>query len=371
MSSNGKGDDSIIKSTADEALSSKLSATSKGYYSDPYLSYFAVDAGSSNRSSKYNTVHPIIRKGSHARVCCMDRVIAALHSNQFENTVKNKEHVQVVVLGAGKDTSYFRYRSNTLTTQIKSSNDSANEQSVRNVSWYEVDHFSIINFKKSRERMIESDRMLQKRHPSADHVNILRHYLIEFDLRSSAVDLMKLLEERYEFKRELPTLFVMECVQMYLPELSSHSLLRTLADACRDSVIAIYDPILLHDPFGKVMQRNLARLCNEESSLLQNKTLKDCMTKLKCCGFQRILACDMKSAYGMVVTADQRLQSNRCEMLDEYEEWNLIMRHYAFIVAGTGGGISDVFCSARGESSPLGLEEGQCLTEEHLDTTLI
>lgn len=215
---NNRRDDSIIKSTADEALSSKLSATSKGYYSDPYLSYFAVDSNNINsRSNKYNTVHPIIRRGSHARVCCMDRVIAALHSNEFENIVKNKEHVQVVVLGAGKDTSYFRYRSDTLTTQIKSANDSAYKKSGRNVSWYEVDHCSTINFKKNRERMIESNRMLQVRYPSADHVNILKHCLIEFDLRNSAVDLMKLLEEKYGFEKDLPTLFVMECVQMYLP----------------------------------------------------------------------------------------------------------------------------------------------------------
>ena len=106
-------------------------------------------------------------------------------------------------------------------------------------------------------------------------------------------------------------------------------------------MIAIFDPISQNDPFGKVMAQNLtkARIADPSMCLLQTRTLKDQLDKLHQCGFSSVTGCDFYGAYEMVLSNDDRKKANMTEMLDELEEWILIMRHYCFLVA-SGGSMS-------------------------------
>jgi hypothetical protein len=70
----------------------------------------------------------------------------------------------------------------------------------------------------------------------------------------------------------------------------------------------------------------------------------------------------MLNAYnhGVIPVNDAR-HAARCEMLDELEEFNLLMKHYCFVV-GVRGGASSVgydLCSV-GEDSLMGFREGHC-----------
>ena len=113
-------------------------------------------------------------------------------------------------------------------------------------------------------------------------------------------------------------------------------MLKTISQFCQQPIIAIYDPILLSDPFGKVMEANLTKagVVNTPSSCIQTRTLQSQVDKLSQCGFNLVTACDMLSAYESVMSENQRQKANMCQMLDEIEEWVLIMKHYCFIVAG-------------------------------------
>ena len=60
--------DSPVKATADDAMVAKLAATHAGYYTDPFIG--AMTEHIKNRDNK--KPQPIIKRGTHARVCVMD-----------------------------------------------------------------------------------------------------------------------------------------------------------------------------------------------------------------------------------------------------------------------------------------------------------
>jgi tRNA wybutosine-synthesizing protein 4 len=56
----------------------------------------------------------------------------------------------------------------------------------------------------------------------------------------------------------LPTLFIAECVLVYLPPEASQRLVQWCADTCRDAVgFVLYEQIKPDDAFGKQMLINL------------------------------------------------------------------------------------------------------------------
>jgi Leucine carboxyl methyltransferase len=184
------------------------------------------------------------------------------------------------------------------------------------------------------------------------------------DLRKDPLELLDKLT-RQGFNQQSPTLYVMECVQMYMPEPTSENLLRALATGGPHSYLCCYEPILGSDPFGRVMEGNLytAGVAQPNFCLIQTRTLEQQLQKLVAAGFVWAVGCDMWSAYETVVTAEQRHRANQCEFLDELEEWILIMRHYCFVVANadvTWEAMGKLFCAV-GADSPVGFATGKCL----------
>lgn len=93
------------------------------------------------------------------------------------------------------------------------------------------------------------------------------------------------------------------------------------------------------------MEQNLrkAGISDPSLSIFKTKTLQHQIDKLIQCGFSKATGCDMMAAYETVLTPDERKRANRCEMLDEIEEWVLIMRHYCLVVAA---GTSALECTS-------------------------
>lgn len=121
-----------------------------------------------------------------------------------------------------------------------------------------------------------------------------------------------------------------------LLEKDGRKLLEIITKTCSTPLIALYDPILFNDVFGQEMERNLTRagLLDTSTCLHHLPTLDSHLDRLTQCGFDVATGCDMAAAYDTILTYEQRMRANKCEMLDEFEEWMLIMRHYCFIVVG-------------------------------------
>lgn len=91
--------DNAIRETDTDAAVSRLSAVNAGYMQDAYASYFV------KRPQKRP---PLINVGTFIRTWALDKLIHQfLASNQYSRK-------QIVSLGAGTDTRFFRLRSSPL-----------------------------------------------------------------------------------------------------------------------------------------------------------------------------------------------------------------------------------------------------------------
>lgn len=395
--------DRAVISTADDAVLAKLSCVEKGYYQDAFIHAMAkgVRGGVGNNSSSYSAaagrrngassmMEPVIRKGTHARVCAVDKAINAFLSLPLEDAdaSNNKDRRQVVILGAGRDTTYLRYRFGYLTGF-----------ELKEIDWFEVDHPFVIEQKakswlqnctpegyvynsKMNVATGDSYRASFSKQQDGNDRNGTSYHLVGHDLRSPDSLFEKLSDPFHGYNRAIPTIFVLECVIMYLPDKASWNLLQYLANISdcnnrRDAFVAVamYDPIPSNDRFGQVMLENLQKRGiigqkqkdgrqNEPLSLERTRTLSDHLSKLKTCGFDMAVGCNMMDAYEHgIISIDDRRRAVRCEMLDELEEFVLLMRHYCLCLGAKGSGryksAATALCSV-GKDSPIGFETGRC-----------
>jgi O-methyltransferase involved in polyketide biosynthesis len=368
-------DDAIVL-TANDAWSAKFAAVDKGYYWDAFLPAFATVSHGNRQSHRH--VQPIIKRGTHARVCCMDRAVTSF----VELVVARRDPhspIQVVVLGCGKDTTFFRHQEGRLTSvggDEKNAAPNTNSEapsSSNKVHWFEVDHPAVIQEKASIIRANPSlfNSSVEKGTSNCHFrikPDIYTSYesectLLGHDLRNDPEGLMLALASN-GLRADAPVLFLLECVLMYLPEIATKSLIAALPRHFPQACLCLYEPILGSDPFGRVMEQNLrhANVAQNDSCLVQTRTLAQQMQKLRSAGFNgNVVGCDMWAAYESIVTATQRAQANRSEFLDELEEWILIMRHYCFVVACTNAasGLGEQL-GAVGPQSVLGFATGKC-----------
>jgi [phosphatase 2A protein]-leucine-carboxy methyltransferase len=311
----------------------------------------------------------------------MDRAIASFIDLHQQNNLlesKNGNSLQVVVLGAGQDTSFFRY----ITGRLNNSNRETPQLPQTKVRWYEIDHETVLSEKvaaitnaphvfDATVTANEHGWKLQSSKHNSNHEQSTSTnasessccYMISHDLRQDPQTLLEHMSRNNDLDRHTPTLFVMECVQMYLPEESSRSLLQALVQFCPDSCLCSYEPMLQSDPFGQVMEKHLsdAEMAQPDSCLVRIRTLDQHLKRLTSSEsssssllFWQATGCDMWSAYNNVITAEQRRRANQCEFLDEVEEWMLIMRHYCVVVASTQQcTIRKRYCEV-GKDSPVG-----------------
>jgi hypothetical protein len=83
----------------------------------------------------------------------------------------------------------------------------------------------------------------------------------------------------------------------------------------------------------------------------------------------------MMTAYDHgIISIDDRRRAARCEVLDELEEFVLLMKHYCFMVAvrcGGANGSSETsvgysLCSI-GKDSLMGFQEGKCTSSKRIN----
>jgi tRNA wybutosine-synthesizing protein 4 len=387
-----------IMKTADDAVRVKSAAVASGYYDDAYANEF-VAIRPTTRPPHHRPVHVIIKRGTFARVQCVERVIRSfLHQALEVATMEPDEEEeeedgdhdassvpaeppQIILLGAGKDTALFRLRDHEI-------------YGSETVRWFEVDQVEMIREKVnvltnrpdvfhsqglSRLHVVDphatTAQYVDGQHNSAKEIYVLppgassmttgnwtAHFIAHDFIQDRAEDLIATLLQQCGMKPHAPTLIITECVQMYLPVTAVDDLMRSFLanDAMTNVCICSYEPILQSDAFGSVMETNLrnSHLLTDDAAcvLLQRRTIADLLTALQAAGATLGVASDMKTAYETVLTKSQQDRARRCEFLDELEEWHLIMQHYCLIVA-TNNKNSTVGKALCGQRSTVGFPD--------------
>lgn len=182
---------------------------------------------------------------------------------------------------------------------------------------------------------------------------------------------------------------------MYLPEHCCRELLRYISNIHVSTTeknafaaVVIYDPIIGNkDRFGQVMVCNLQKAgilskqqkqkrqeVEEEDGILgleATTTLSSQLNRLTECNFHKVVACDMLSAYynNGVIRSEDVKKASQCEMLDELEEFQLLMKHYCFCmgVVAKDGDSAGYNLVEVGVDSVMGFRDGCCISTQTLD----
>eukprot|EP01071_Lankesteria_metandrocarpae_P005572 Lankesteria_metandrocarpae@DN4044_c0_g1_i1.p1 len=301
-----------VQATTDEATISKVSASEHGYYADPYISCFV------SRNTKRS---PLINRGYYVRVAALRKIIKRFCS-LFANC-------QIVNLGAGLDSVAFFVAEN-----------------CPSAVCFEVD-FTPVVIRKSRvirrhtklQELIGSPRELSAEScrdcpdlGSMQSVQSKRLRLVPADLRDTAL-LSKSLTA-CGFDSRVPTLFLAECVLIYMKASESDPVVQWASSAVSSaSCFVTYEQINPHDAFGTVMMRNLLERGCPLRGIEKYPTLESQFKRYHSLGWTGSSALTMNQIYDTYLDREDVKRVEKLELFDEIEEWRLFGDHYFINVA--------------------------------------
>ncbi|DAZ94559.1 TPA: hypothetical protein N0F65_004175 [Lagenidium giganteum] len=306
----GGAHDHAVMETASDASLCKLSASALGYYADPFVQFF-VKAPSRRM--------PLINRGYYARVAAIETIV--LRFLQQSDAKK-----QVVVLGAGLDTMYFRLRQ---------------REALANCEYFELDFGEVTTQKiltmkrrKALTSVLElntAQEFLASVTSGCSELHVPGYHLLACDLRDTEATQKKL--EAAGIDKTLPTLFISECVLIYMEACYSKQLLAWSAEYFDDVGYALYEQILPDDAFGRMMMENIkARGC-DLLSIRDYPTIEAQMERFREHHFGLAQCWDMNDVYYKFLDPHDRQQKEKLEIFDELEEFHMLQAHYCVVVA--------------------------------------
>jgi [phosphatase 2A protein]-leucine-carboxy methyltransferase len=132
---------------------------------------------------------------------------------------------------------------------------------------------------------------------------------------------------------DLPTLILSECCLCYLPPAAADDVLQTFATrlvpAPTALAVIIYEPIRPNDPFGRVMISNLATRGIVLQTLKKYSSLSRQIERMRVVGFDSgRAAADIDFIWEKWISDKEKTRIAALEMIDEIEEWRLLAKHY-------------------------------------------
>ncbi|XP_002435097.2 leucine carboxyl methyltransferase 1 isoform X2 [Ixodes scapularis] len=306
-------EDPVIQTNLDAAVS-KRDAVTKGYWSDPYIQYFVKP---SERKA------PEISRGYYARVHGVKTLL-----DKFLKLVG--PDCQIVNLGAGFDTLFWRLM-----------DDKAQFKSLVEVDLPAVTTRKVyyIRLRKPLLKGIVTEDDDVKVNSSDLHAG--HYHLVGCDLRELDVFEAKVVHES-GLDVSLPTLFIAECVLVYMSCDESSALLSWITRNFPHAVLVTYDPVNMDDKFAEVMVENLKQRNCLLAGLQACTTLKTQEERIRSTGWEACTAWTMSQVYHSI-PAPELHRVEKLEMLDEQELLEQLLTHYCLCVAYKGGGSPSVF----------------------------
>lgn len=266
----------------------------KGYMKDDYTQYFV--------NPKCRKSSPLINRGTFARTFAIDTI-----ARQFlASTVK--EGAQILSLGSGDDTLYWRLKASGL---------------FASGGFFEVDFDETVR----RKRMI------------IENVDALKTETNEKTYRLIAADLCDLesLKARLckaGLRPDRPTLILAECVLMYMPPKDSSAIISwTASFFTRGAAFATYEPFRPDDKYGQMMLKNFQKRGCSLKSMEAFPTLASQRSRYVDRKWTHVRVADMNDVFNKYLAQEDVRRILRLEMFDEFEEWRLIQGHYCLVLA--------------------------------------
>ncbi|KAJ2822585.1 carboxy methyl transferase for protein phosphatase 2A, partial [Coemansia furcata] len=260
--------DHAVQGTCNDAAVSRESAARLGYIVDPFIQHFVKPP---QRRA------PLINRGTYCRFHGVQNTLC-----QFIQALgaTAQSSGQIVVLGAGFDTSYFILE----------------KEGMSVGKYFEID-FAEITAKKAaticRHPSLKS--LLPKDTEVAlggSELHSSRYSLILGDLRQFQSHLVPKLVER-GFDPNEPTLFLSECVLIYLDPEHSDNIIDWITQSVPNAAILTYEQIKPDDRFGQMMIDNLRARQLELRGLHAYPTLESTSQRFLSRGWHSSTAVDL------------------------------------------------------------------------------
>ncbi|KAH7119000.1 leucine carboxyl methyltransferase 1 [Dendryphion nanum] len=324
--------DNAVRNTDQDAAGSRVSCVELGYLNDPYAKLFATQPATRRL--------PLLNRGTYVRTSAIDLLV-----DKFIKTSPESPK-QIVSLGAGTDTRYFRLRDSYPNT---------------NIVYHEVDFPTNTAAKLAS---IQRHPQLYTKLTSKASPNPLSLLPAATTYQSStynihALDLRALANPTSEgsitilpnLDPTIPTLILSEMCLIYLQAQTVSSILDTFLQkyipAPTPVSLVLYEPILPNDAFGRTMISNLSTRNIFLPTLKSYPELGDQRARLRTYGFvDGAKAADTSRIWQKWVPEEEKDRVAGLEMLDELEELEMLLKHYSVSWGWRDGGADGLFTKA-------------------------
>lgn len=306
--------DEAVVATNDDAAICKYQAVAKGYYSDAYLEKFLSAKVKSSTPRKA----PEINRGYYARSASIAFIV--------EKFIESHPEGQVISLGAGYDTLYWRLKENNLLD--------CDGEPKTSIKYVEVDMSPVVLHKiLSIKRHPELARSLSSIQYKGEGLHSDNYHLISFDLRQVDKTPLKIkLLENCHLDPERPTLCLTECVLVYMPIQDSSSLIKWLSDNFNRLTMVNYEQCNMEDRFGDIMLANMnARHC-DLMGVEACKSLSSQMDRFKLNGLVHTKGWTLLEILNKCLLPDSVQKIFKIEFLDEKELLEQLLEHYCIVI---------------------------------------
>lgn len=303
--------DEVIQRTDNDAATSRLSAVEAGYLDDPFAKLLTP--------GQHARRLPLMNRGTYVRTTAIDRIVETF----LDAGGPGKK--QIISLGAGSDTRYFRLR--------------RRHPSI-NLIYHELDFTANT---KAKVGLLTSPAFVdvaknlsnvQLQHPATITTDDGSR-LQSADYHIHAVDLRRLPDSPaplHGIDPTWPTLIISECCLIYLSPTDADRVLGYFENFFSFDVplaIAIYEPIRPNDAFGRTMVSNLTARGIHLQTLEKYASLAAQTDRLRKSGFSGgAQAADVDFIWRKWLARTERERVEGLEWMDEVEEFTLFARHY-------------------------------------------
>ncbi|KRX90588.1 Leucine carboxyl methyltransferase 2 [Trichinella pseudospiralis] len=314
-----------VARTNDTSTISKVSAARKKYFDDPFAVYFC-------KHIEKRTA--LINRGYYIRVHAVYKAVRVfIETSNFP--------VQIVNLGAGFDTLFFRLRK---------------KYKEKITRFLDVDLPSVV-----KQKYAVLNKYDSKRRKVQQLVVVLFrkvYALVACDLRNND-ELIALLLTGCRLCSMIPTLFIAECVLNYLNVNESNRLLEMFPVIFSKCSIISYEQVLPRDTFGRFMCEHFTSVGSPLLSIDQYPDASSEIDRLNSLGWENVTVYSLSWIYYSSLSEQERKRIAELEEFDEYEMWHLKCSHYVIVVGSTVSFFLHKLKSVFGEPSCMPAEVGQ------------
>ncbi|KIJ31259.1 hypothetical protein M422DRAFT_36283 [Sphaerobolus stellatus SS14] len=314
LHSRRRNPDESIRQTDGDASQARLSAVRKRYLNDPFIALLVP------QPHLLPSRPPLINIGTYIRSEAIDELVVSW----LQHNAASGSKVQIVSLGAGSDTRFWRLATGLLGGDLS-----------RSIARYLELDFAENTSTKIRAIQVnkELNSVLGEAQISGASLVSDVYAIRDMDLRNSRHVLQDILIKSDEqplglLDTSLPTLVLCECVLCYMTQEQSDSLLKWFSDTFDQPAVIIYEMYGLNDSFGRVMKDNLRSRNVTLPGVDAYPTLDDQTRRYTNNGFPSAHALSLKTIRSQYIDPKELNRISRIEMLDELEELELVLHHY-------------------------------------------